>query len=103
MGRHLSWARLEDRAGGGVRHPRRPTHGPPGLTGSTSIEKGPLRMATSPTPLTATSTIGQWLDSPVGRPLVRGLLAQSGASEDMLAPVKGLPLQQLVAMSQGQM
>lgn len=55
------------------------------------------------TPLTANSTIGQWLDSPVGGPLVRGLLAQSGASEQTLAPIRGLPLQQLVAMSQGQM
>lgn len=55
------------------------------------------------TPLTAQSTIGQWLDSPVGGELVRGLLAQSGASEETLAPIKGLPLQQLVALSQGQL
>jgi len=55
------------------------------------------------TPLTAASTIGDWLDSEVGGPLIRGLLAASGASEDSLAPVRGLPLQQLVALSQGQM
>jgi hypothetical protein len=54
-------------------------------------------------PLTANSTIGSWLDHPVGGALVRGLLAQTGASEEMLAPVKGLPLQQLVAMSQGRL
>lgn len=53
--------------------------------------------------LTANSTIGQWLDHPVGGDLVRGLLAQSGATAESLAPVKGLPLQQLVALSQGQM
>jgi NAD(P)-dependent dehydrogenase (short-subunit alcohol dehydrogenase family) len=53
--------------------------------------------------LTAGSTIGDWLDSEVGGELVRGLLAQSGASAEALAPVRGLPLQQLVAMSQGQM
>jgi len=55
------------------------------------------------TPLTASSTIGTWLDSEVGGPLVRGLLAASGASEETLAPLRGLPLQQLVALSQGQM
>jgi NAD(P)-dependent dehydrogenase (short-subunit alcohol dehydrogenase family) len=53
--------------------------------------------------LTAHSTIGEWLDSPVGGDLVRGLLAQSGASEETLAPIKGLPLQQLVPLSQGQL
>ncbi len=55
------------------------------------------------TPLTANSTIGQWLEHPVGGELVRGLLAQTGASEQTLAPIKGLPLQQLVALSQGQL
>lgn len=55
------------------------------------------------TVLTAQSTIGAWLDHPVGGDLVRGLLAQSGATEESLAPIKGLPLQQLVALSQGQM
>jgi NAD(P)-dependent dehydrogenase (short-subunit alcohol dehydrogenase family) len=52
-------------------------------------------------PLTARSEIGRWLDDPIGGPLVRGLLAQSGADESSLAPVRALPLQQLVAMSQG--
>lgn len=54
-------------------------------------------------PLTAAATIGQWLDHPKGGPLVRGLLMQSGANEEMLAPMRGLPLQQLVAASGGQM
>ena len=54
-------------------------------------------------PLTSTSSIGAWLDHPEGGPLVRQLLAASGASEDALAPVLGLPLQQLVVMSQGAM
>ncbi|MCK6080201.1 SDR family oxidoreductase [Microbacterium sp. EYE_5] len=53
--------------------------------------------------LTGASTIGEWLDSETGGPLLRGLLAASGSSEDALAPVRGLPLQQLVALSQGQM
>ncbi|WP_460774412.1 SDR family NAD(P)-dependent oxidoreductase [Microbacterium sp. GXF7504] len=55
------------------------------------------------TPLTANSTIGAWLEHPVGGEVVRGFLAQSGASEESLAPLKGLPLQQLVALSQGQL
>jgi hypothetical protein len=54
-------------------------------------------------PLTANSTIGEWLTDPTGGPLIRGLLAQTGASEEMLAPIKGLPLQQLVALSQGEL
>lgn len=53
--------------------------------------------------LTAQTTIGEWLDSEVGGPLVLELLAASGASAESLAPVRGLPLQQLVALSQGQM
>jgi NAD(P)-dependent dehydrogenase (short-subunit alcohol dehydrogenase family) len=54
-------------------------------------------------PLTAGATIGEWLDHPKGGPLVRGLLEQTGAKEDMLAPLRGLPLQQLVVVSAGQM
>ena len=54
-------------------------------------------------PLTASSTIADWLAHPAGGPLVRGLLTQTGASEEMLAPIKGLPLQQLVALGRGQL
>ena len=53
--------------------------------------------------LTANSSIGDWLADPTGGDLIRGLLAQSGASADSLTPVLGLPLQQLVVMSQGAM
>ena len=38
-----------------------------------------------------------------GAPLIQGLLSQAGVGEEMLAPVRGLPLQQLVALSQGQL
>lgn len=55
------------------------------------------------TPLTASSTVGQWLDHPEGGALLRGLLEQAGQDESALAPARGLPLQQLVAMSRGQM
>lgn len=60
-------------------------------------------MPENPRPLTANSTIGTWLEHPVGGPIIRGLLEQSGMNADVLGPVLGLPLQQLVAMSQGQM
>ncbi|KTR86097.1 SDR family NAD(P)-dependent oxidoreductase [Leucobacter chromiiresistens] len=53
--------------------------------------------------LTARSSIGDWLADPVGGELVRGLLAQSGADPASLTPVLGLPLQQLVTLSQGAM
>lgn len=53
--------------------------------------------------LTAHSTIGEWLDDPTGGPLIRGLFEQTGADPSLLTPVLGLPLQQLVAMSQGAM
>ncbi|MCA1306857.1 SDR family oxidoreductase [Microbacterium esteraromaticum] len=53
--------------------------------------------------LTAHSTIGEWLNDDIGGDLIRGLLAQSGADPEQLTPVLSLPLQQLVAMSQGAM
>lgn len=53
--------------------------------------------------LTAYSTIGEWLNDDVGGDLVRGMLAQAGTNADSLTPVLGLPLQQMVALSQGAM
>ncbi|WP_426186166.1 SDR family NAD(P)-dependent oxidoreductase [Microbacterium sp. TWP3-1-2b2] len=53
--------------------------------------------------LTAHSTIGEWLNDPIGGELVRGMLAQAGADADSLKPVLGLPLQQMVVLSQGAM
>lgn len=54
-------------------------------------------------PLTGRSTIRAWLKHPVGGPLLRELLAQGGTDEKALAPVKLLPLQQLVKLSKGEM
>ncbi|MGM7667608.1 SDR family NAD(P)-dependent oxidoreductase [Microbacterium sp. A93] len=53
--------------------------------------------------LTAHSTIGEWLHDRTGGELIRRMLAQSGANADSLTPVLGLPLQQMVALSQGAM
>ena len=55
------------------------------------------------TPLTANTTIGEWLDHPVGGEILRGFLEKTGSSADSLGPIKGLPLQQMVALSQGKM
>lgn len=54
-------------------------------------------------PLTAKSSIGDWLKHPVGGPLLRDLLAQGGQTEKALAPVRLLSLQRLVSMSKGQL
>jgi NAD(P)-dependent dehydrogenase (short-subunit alcohol dehydrogenase family) len=51
--------------------------------------------------LTVHSTVGEWLDHPVGGQILAGFLAQGGATPDSLAPARGLPLGQLVAMSGG--
>lgn len=61
------------------------------------------RPMTQRTPLTAGSPVGEWLDHPKGGLLIRGLLEQIGANEDMLAPMRGLPLQQLLAANSGRM
>ncbi len=58
-------------------------------------------MAKQDKPLTAKSSVGEWLKHPVGGPLLRDLLAQGGQTEKALAPVKLLSLQRLVSMSQG--
>lgn len=55
------------------------------------------------TPLTASTPIGEWIDDPRGNSLIRELLSTAGIDEAVLAPVRNLPLQQLVALSQGQL
>jgi NAD(P)-dependent dehydrogenase (short-subunit alcohol dehydrogenase family) len=58
-------------------------------------------MAKMDKPLTAKSSVGEWLKHPVGGPLLRAMLAEGGQSESALTPVKLFSLQRLVAMSQG--
>lgn len=53
--------------------------------------------------LTSKNTIADWLAHPLGGPLVRELLARAGTDESALTVVAQLPLQQLVAMSNGQL
>lgn len=60
-------------------------------------------MAKKDKPLTAKSSIGEWLGHPVGGPLMREMLAQGGQDESALKPVRLFSLQRLVALSQGKM
>ncbi|MEB3366154.1 SDR family NAD(P)-dependent oxidoreductase [Saccharopolyspora mangrovi] len=53
--------------------------------------------------LTGKSTIGKWLGHPEGGPLIEEMLAAAGHDPGALAPVSGLPLEQLVELSQGAM
>lgn len=58
-------------------------------------------MAKEPKPLTAQSTVEEWLAHPEGGPLLRALLDREGVDEQALAPVSRLPLRQLAELSQG--
>ena len=55
----------------------------------------------SPTTLSADSSIATWLAHPVGGPILRDLLAQSGQSADTLRPVSKLAIKRLVKLSKG--
>lgn len=60
-------------------------------------------MAKQDKPLTSKTSIGDWLNHPVGGPLIREMLAAGGQDEKALKPVRLFSLQRLVALSQGQM
>lgn len=53
--------------------------------------------------LSAESTVADWLGDPIGGYLVRDLLRHIGQDETLLAPVRGIPIQHLVPLSQGQL
>ncbi|MCS5720979.1 SDR family oxidoreductase [Herbiconiux sp. CPCC 203407] len=59
-------------------------------------------MASSPTRLSGDSSISTWLDDPIGGPVLRELLAQSGQTADVFRPVRRLALKRLVKLSKGQ-
>ncbi|TQM01767.1 SDR family NAD(P)-dependent oxidoreductase [Pseudonocardia kunmingensis] len=52
-------------------------------------------------PLTAGSTVGDWLAHPEGGAALRHLLEQGGVDAAAMAPVRDLPLRQLVELSRG--
>jgi len=59
-------------------------------------------MPSTPAPLSGDSSIATWLDHPVGGPVLRDLLAQSGQSADVFRPVRRLAIKRLVKLSKGQ-
>ena len=59
-------------------------------------------MAKKDKPLTAKSSIGDWLGHPVGSALLGELLAAGGQDASALKPVRLFSLQRMVALSQGQ-
>jgi NAD(P)-dependent dehydrogenase (short-subunit alcohol dehydrogenase family) len=58
-------------------------------------------MAGKDKPLTAKSSLGEWLKSPIGGPIIREMLAAGGAEEKQLAPAKMFSLQRLIKLSNG--
>lgn len=58
---------------------------------------------TNGTPITGRASIGDWLGHPAGGPLLLTLLQQAGQDATALAPIRNLPLEQLVALSQGRL
>lgn len=50
---------------------------------------------------TAHSTLGERMAHPRGGAIIRDLIAKAGVDESVLAPALGIPLQQLVVLSQG--
>ncbi len=53
------------------------------------------------TRLTGDSSIGTWLDDPIGGPIMTDLLAQAGQDAAVMKPVRRLALKRLVKLSQG--
>lgn len=52
-------------------------------------------------PLTSKNTIQEWLDDSVGGPILRGVLARGGQTEETLRPARQLSLRALVELGQG--
>ncbi|MEX5262192.1 SDR family NAD(P)-dependent oxidoreductase [Kocuria sp. CPCC 205263] len=55
----------------------------------------------STTPLTSKNTVQEWLDDAVGGPILRGILARGGQTEEDLRPVRQLSLRALVELGGG--
>lgn len=58
-------------------------------------------MASTSKPLNGDSSVGTWLDDPIGGAILRDLLAQAGQSADAMRPVRRLALKRLVKLSKG--
>lgn len=73
---------------------------PESETESTAPAPGANRAAAPE--LSGDSTVGQWLDHPVGGAIFRDMLHKANQSEDVLRPVRRLSLNRLIKMSHGQ-
>jgi NAD(P)-dependent dehydrogenase (short-subunit alcohol dehydrogenase family) len=56
----------------------------------------------TPKPLSGDDSIKTWLEHPVGGPILRDLLGQSGQSAEVLRPVQRLAIKRLIKLSKGQ-
>ena len=59
-------------------------------------------MASNAAQLTGDSSIGTWLDDPIGGPIMRSLLTEAGQDAGVLKPVRRLALKRLIKLSKGQ-
>ncbi|MCD2440797.1 SDR family oxidoreductase [Agromyces sp. SYSU K20354] len=55
----------------------------------------------TPKTLTGDDSIKTWLEHPVGGPIIRDLLAQSGQDPEVLKPVQRLAIKRLIKLSKG--
>ena len=58
-------------------------------------------MTPTPQTLTADSSIGTWIDHPVGGLILRDMLAQGGQTPEVMRPVRKLAIKRLVKLSKG--
>ena len=58
-------------------------------------------MAATPRPLSADSSIGAWLEHPVGGPIIRDMLTQAGQDPDVRRPVRCPAIKRLVKLGRG--
>lgn len=58
-------------------------------------------MTSTPSTLTADSSIGTWIDHPVGGAILRDMLAQGGQTPEVMRPVRRLAIKRLVKLSKG--
>jgi NAD(P)-dependent dehydrogenase (short-subunit alcohol dehydrogenase family) len=58
-------------------------------------------MTSTASPLSGDSTVGAWLDHPVGGPILRDLLTKAGQDPEVLRPVRQLAISRLVTLSRG--
>jgi len=58
-------------------------------------------MSSTTTKLSGDSSIAQWLEDPVGGPIIRDLLEQAGQKPEVLRPVRRLAIKRLVKLSKG--